>query len=85
MEIQGIVGRENELIRGITINDDEHNIAQFIDDTQMMSEQDVTSFEQSNGTIDSFGKKSGLFMNSGKTQAIWLGSKRRSSTKIFTP
>ena len=75
--------RENELITGITINDDEHKIAQFADDTQMMSEGDVNSFEQSFCTIDSFGKKSGLFMNSGKTQAIWLGSKRRPSTRYF--
>ena len=28
--------RENEVIRGIIINDYEHKIAQFADDTQMM-------------------------------------------------
>ena len=64
-----IMVRESEVIRGITINDDEHKIAQFADDTQMMSEGDVNSYEQSISTIDSFGKKSGLFMNSAKTQA----------------
>ena len=54
-------------------------IAQFADNTQMMSEGDVNS--SINSTIDSFGKKSGLFMNSGKTQAIWLRSKRRHNYK----
>jgi hypothetical protein len=83
VEILGIMVRENEVIRGITINDEEHKIVQFADDTQMMSEGDANSFEQSIRTIDSFGKKSGLFMNSGKTQAIWLGSKRRSSTRYL--
>ena len=83
VEILGITVRETELIRGIAINDVEHKITQFADDTHMMSEGDVNSFEQSISTIDSFGKKSGLFMNSGKTEAIWLGSKRRYSTRYL--
>ena len=64
-----------------TFNDEEHKIAQFADNTQMMSEGDAISFEQSISTVDNFGRKSGLVMNSGKTQAIWLGSKRQSLTK----
>ena len=38
LDIIGIMVKENELIRCITINDDEYKIAQFADDTQMMSE-----------------------------------------------
>ena len=76
-EILGIMIRENKRIKGITVNDDEHKIAQFADDTQIMSEGDAVSFEQTIKTIDLFGKKSGLFMNSGKTQAIWPGSRKR--------
>ena len=83
VEILGIIVRKNELIKGITINDDEHKIAQFADDTQMVSEGGVHFLEQSISSIDSFGKKSGLFMNSGKTEAIWLGSKRRFSTRYL--
>ena len=49
----------------------------------MMSEGDAISFEQSISTVDNFGRKSGLVMNSGKTQAIWLGSKRQSLTKYL--
>ena len=83
VEILGIMIRENRLIKGININDEEHKVAQFADDTQMMSEGDAISFEQSIGTVDKFGRKSSLAMNSGKTQAIWLGSKRQSETKCL--
>ena len=77
VEILGIVIRENRLIKGINIYDKDHKIVQFADDTQM-SEGDAISFEQSISAVDNFGRKSGLVMNSGKTQAIWLGSKRQS-------
>ena len=49
----------------------------------MMSEGDAISFEQSFSTIDRFGRKSSLVMNSGKAQAIWFRSKRQSSTKYL--
>ena len=38
LETLGVMVRENERIRSITINDEEHKIAQFADKTQMMSE-----------------------------------------------
>ena len=71
---------ENRLIKRININDKEHKTAQFADDTQMMSEGNAISFEQSISSVDNFGRRSSLVMNSGKTQAIWLGSKRQSLT-----
>ena len=52
VEILGIMIRENRLIKGININDEEHKVAQFADDTQMMSEGDAISFEQSINTVD---------------------------------
>ena len=83
VEILDIMIRENRLIKGINIYDEEHKISQFADDTQTMSEGEAISFEQSIGTIDKFGRKSSLAMNSGKTQAIWLGNKRQSLTKCL--
>ena len=56
MEIIGIMIRENRLIKGININDEEHKSAQFADDTQMMSEGDAISFEKSISTVDNFTK-----------------------------
>ena len=47
----------------------------------MTSEGDAISSEQNINTVDNFGTKSGLGMNSGKTQAIWLRSKMHSLTK----
>ena len=32
---------------------------------------------------DNFGRKSGLYMNAGKTNAVWLGSKRNSVFKYM--
>ena len=83
MEILGIMIRENRLIKGININDEEQKIARFADHTQMMSEGDAISVEQSICTRDKFGRKSGLAMNSGKTGAIWLGSKKQSLIKYL--
>ena len=47
----------------------------------MMSEGDAISSEQNINTVDNFGTTSGLGMNSGKTEAIWLRSKMHSLTK----
>ena len=41
-----------------------------------MLEGDEKSFQETINTIDIFGKASGLFLNAGKTIAIWLGSRQ---------
>ena len=41
------------------------------------------SFEKSIDTIETYWKVSGLFLNTDKTQVIWLGSKRRSQIKYM--
>ena len=48
-----------------------------------MNNGDKISFEKSFDTIEKYGKVSGLFLNTDKTQAIWLGSKRRSQIKYM--
>ena len=83
VEIMAIMIRENDRIKGVTINNIEHKIAQFADDTQMLSEGDTVSFEQTVHTVDLFGHKSGLYMNSTKTQAIWLGSRKDSPVRYL--
>ena len=75
--------RENVDIKGICINEVEHKTSQFADDAQLMNNGDIMSFEKSLDTIEKYGKVSGLFLNTDKTQAIWLGSKRRSQIKYM--
>ena len=66
--------RQNKNIIGISIGETEHKISQYADDTEIMLEGDDNSFETTIKTIDIFGKISALFLNAGKTSAIWLGS-----------
>ena len=74
---------ENVDIKGICINEVEHKISQFADDAQLMNNGDIKSFEKSLDTIQKYGKVSDLFLNTDKTQAIWLGGKRRSQIKYM--
>ena len=83
LEILATVIRGNVDIKGICINEVEHKISQFADDVQLMNKGDIMSFEKSLDTIEKYGKVSGLFLNTDKTQAIWLGSKRRSQVKYM--
>ena len=48
-----------------------------------MLEGDNTSFEMTIKTIDVFAKMFGLFLNAGKTSAIWLGSTRNSHVRYM--
>ena len=66
--------RQNKNITSIFIGETEHKISQYADDTEIMLEGDRNSFERTIKIIDIFGGKSGLFLNAGKTSAIWLGS-----------
>ena len=83
VEILATMIRENVDIKGICINEVEHKISQFADDAQLMNNGDKMSFEKSLDTIEKYWRVSGLFLNTDKTQAIWLGSKRRSQIKYM--
>ena len=48
-----------------------------------MNNGDKNSFEKSIDVVNKFGKVSGLFLNTDKTQAIWLGSKTDSGAKYM--
>lgn len=78
VEILAIMIRENDDIKGIFINNVEHKLSQYADDTEFMLEGDQKSFETCINVINRFGKKSGLFLNNGKTSVIWLGCRKNS-------
>ena len=70
--------RQNKHIKRIFIGETEYKISQYADDTEITLEGDKNSFEEIVKIINTFGKASGLFLNAGKTSAIWLGNKRNS-------
>ena len=82
-EILAIMIREEKDIKGININNIEYKISQFADDAQLMNKGDKTSFEKSIEIINKFSSVSGLFMNTGKTQVIWLGSLKHSKVRYM--
>ena len=65
--------RQNKNIKGVFIEEAEYKISQYADDTEITLEGDKNSYEETVKTINTFGKTSGLFLNAGKTNAIWLG------------
>ena len=83
VEILALLIRQNKDISGVKVRDVETKILQYADDTELMLEGDVKSFEESVGTIDYFGKISGLLLNKDKTIAVWLGSKRNSPLRYM--
>ena len=74
----------NKNINGITINEYEHVISQFADDTTLMLDGTQLSLQAALNTLEIFGSISGLFMNKDKTRIIWIGRKKMSKDKLIT-
>jgi hypothetical protein len=83
VEVLANMIRDNENIVGIKINEAEHKLSQYADDTELLLEGDQNSFESSFSTLETFGAVSGLKLNHGKTSIIWLGSKKNSNTRYM--
>ena len=83
LEILGIMIREDKHIKGIFVNNVEHKLSQYADDTEFLLAGGMESFETCITVIDNFGRKSGLYMNAEKTSAVCLGSKRNSVVKYM--
>ena len=83
VEILAIMIRENKDIKGIIINGIEHKITQYADDTEFSLDGEKKSFESCIEVLDTFGNKSGLLLNPGKTSVIWLGSRKNSPVQYM--
>ena len=83
LEILAIMVRENEDIRGINVNNVEHKLSLYADDTEFLLQGDKTSFDTCIQTIHKFGCVSGLHTNYEKTSAIWLGSQKGSTIRYM--
>ena len=70
VEILATTIRQNKNIKGILIGETEYKISQYADDSEIMLESDKNSFEETVKIINTFGNKSGLFLNAGKTSGL---------------
>ena len=70
--------RQNKIIKGIKVNNTKNKSSHYADDIELFLEGDRNSFEEAVLTINDIGKTSGLFVNTGKTNAVCLGSKIKS-------
>ena len=81
-EILSIMIKNNISIKGITIENVEHKLTQFADDTTMFLNGTRESLQAALNTIEIFGTYSGLKINAEKTKVIWIGRRNNSSEKI---
>ena len=74
--------RKNEKIRGITVKAKNIKLSQYADDTTLILDGSIESLEESLRRLDLFGEVSGLRLNCGKTEALWIGAKVNSDLKL---
>ena len=74
VEIMAIHIRGNNNIRGISTEDGSITITQLADDTTLFLE-DIESLKEVLDFMSTFHQSSGLKLNKGKSEAMWIGSK----------
>ena len=75
-EILGILIKNNTNINGIIINNKEHKISQYADDTSLILDGSKNSLFSAIDTLELYARISGLHINSSKTKIVWIGSKK---------
>lgn len=78
-EILAILIKQNHDIKSICINNTEHKISQYADDTSLVLDGSPKSLFAALDTIDYYSSFSGLKINTCKTKIIWIGSKKNFS------
>ena len=66
--------RNNEQIKGITVDGVESKISIYADDTTLILDGNKSSMVASFDTLDAFHKISGLKVNNEKTEVLWIGA-----------
>ena len=72
--------RQNQAIRGISIENEETKILQFADDTAAVL-SDISSAEQLFELLNFFRDISGLTINCKRTESMWIGSTKENKAK----
>ena len=66
----------------ISISQNEIKLSQYVDDITLNLDGSQDTLEASLDVIEKFSKISGLGLNNKKTEALWIGSKARSSERL---
>ena len=74
-EILAKLIRKNKNIKGIIINNREHKLSQYADDTVFMLDGKEKSLKETLNVLFEFSRFSGLNVNFDKTHAVWIGAK----------
>ena len=77
------IRKDNE-IKGISVGNVECKLNQYADDTTMILDGLQASLQRSFALPDNFAQLSGLQVNCGKTEVLWIGSMKGSS-QIMCP
>ena len=78
VELLALKIKSNINIKGINIKNTESVISQYADDTFLTLDGSEKSLRETLECFENFHQVSGLKMNSSKTRAVWIGSKRYS-------
>ena len=84
VEFLAIKIRQNTKIKGIKINNKEFKISQYADDTSIFLDGSSDALNCTLIELDKFADISGLKINFDKTQVVWIGSKKHSTSAIKT-
>lgn len=82
-EILAIRLRNNSKIKSINVDNCPILVSQYADDTCLILDGSEMSLKESIIELKGFARISGLKINTGKTQVIWIGSKRYSEDTIL--
>ena len=82
-EILGILIRQSSLISGISINGRIFKIVQYVDDTILTLNGSLSDLRNSLDNIKEFGMFSNLKINVQKTQAMWIGEKKKCKEELL--
>ena len=74
--------RQNSMIKGITIENNETNLLQYADDTTAVL-SDISSAQTLFRLLNDFEKISGLAVNPSKTERLWIESLRENKSTSF--
>ena len=84
VEILALKLKNNQDIKGINIDETEYLLSQYADDTLIILDGSEKSLTETINELNNFYRISGLKINVAKTQLVWIGSRKYSSTKLCT-